>query len=101
LFRHDGLELMLNIDMIKDIRTGPLTVITLLGGEELKVKNSLTDVLNKIRACRQGIDSENQEYDPAERGGHRPRPGQARRAPQAAAGASAAADPVPEPDPQS
>lgn len=97
LFRHDGLELMLNVDMIKDIRTGPLTVITLFGGEELQVKNSLTDVLNKIRACRQGIESENQEYDPAEKGSHRSRPGQARRTPHAAADAFSAVDPVPEP----
>jgi len=101
LFRHDGLELMLNVDMIKDIQTGPLTVITLIGGEELQVKNSLTDVLNKIRACRQGIESENLEYDPAEKGRQRPTPGQARRAPRAAAGAPAAADPVPDPDPLS
>ena len=64
----------------------------------------LTDVLNKIRACRQGIESENQEYDPAEKGSHRHRPGQARRAPrapQAATAASSAADPVPEPEPRS
>jgi uncharacterized protein YlzI (FlbEa/FlbD family) len=73
LFRHDGLELMLNIDMIKDINAGTDTVITLVNGEELKVKNSLTDVLTKIRAYRQGIEVENQEYDAGAKGCDRSR----------------------------
>jgi uncharacterized protein YlzI (FlbEa/FlbD family) len=73
LFRTDGLELMLNVDMIKDINPGPVTIITLLSGEELPVKNSLTDVLNKIRAYRQGIENENREFDPAPKRNERPR----------------------------
>lgn len=73
LFRTDGLELMLNVDMIKDINPGPVTIITLLSGEELPVKNSLIDVLNKIRAYRQGIENENREYDPAPKRNDRPR----------------------------
>ena len=64
LFRIDGLELMLNIDMIKDIKTGPPTLVTLVTGEAIQVKNTLTDILTKIRAHRIGIEDENREFDP-------------------------------------
>ncbi len=67
LFRHDGLELMVNVDMIKEISPGPPMVITLLNGERIQVKNTLTDVLNKIRAYRMGIADENLEFEPAAR----------------------------------
>jgi len=101
LFRTDGLELMLNVDMIKDIDPGPVTIITLLSGEELKVKNSLTDVLNKIRAYRQGIENENREYDPAAKRSDRPRraPAPAPARPVAEAIPGAGIVPTPE-DPQ-
>ncbi len=65
LFRHDGLEIMLNIDMIKDIADGYPTVLTLANGEKLLVKNTQTDVMNKIRACRKGKEEESYELDPA------------------------------------
>jgi len=61
LFRQDGLEFMLNIDLIKDIADDPATVITLISGEKIQVKNTMTDVLTKIRAYRQGIADENRE----------------------------------------
>jgi len=61
LFRQDGLEFMLNIDLIKDIADDPATVITLISGEKIEVKNTMTDVLTKIRAYRQGIADENRE----------------------------------------
>jgi uncharacterized protein YlzI (FlbEa/FlbD family) len=64
IFRLDGLELMLNVDMIKDIQPGPPLAITLLNGEVIQVKNTLTDVVTKIKANRQGIDDENYEFDP-------------------------------------
>ena len=67
LFRLDGLELMLNVDMIKDIKAGPPLVISLLNGETLEVKNTMTDVLTKIKAFREGLDSENYEFDPEAR----------------------------------
>jgi flagellar protein FlbD len=71
LFRQDGLELMLNVDLIKDIVADPDTVITLLNGEKIQVKNTLIDVLTKIRAYRQGIEDENREFDPeAKRNDH-------------------------------
>jgi uncharacterized protein YlzI (FlbEa/FlbD family) len=73
LFRHDGLELMLNVDLIKDIQAGVNTVITLTTGEQIKVKNSLTDVLTKMRAYRKGIEDENHEFDPDARKNDRSR----------------------------
>jgi uncharacterized protein YlzI (FlbEa/FlbD family) len=67
LFRLDGLELMLNVDMIKEIRPGPPLAIILLDGETIQVKNSLTDVVTKIKAYRKGVDDENRELDPGAR----------------------------------
>lgn len=64
LFRQDGLEIMLNVDLIKDIAADPDTVITLLSGEKIPVKNTLTDIMTKIKAYRQGIEDENQDDDP-------------------------------------
>lgn len=63
LFRQDGLEFMLNIDLIKEITDDPSTVITLLSGEKIEVKNTLTDVLTKIKACRIGKEDENRNMD--------------------------------------
>lgn len=63
LFRQDGLEFMLNIDLIKEITDDPATVITLLSGEKIEVKNTLTDVLTKIKACRIGKEDENRNMD--------------------------------------
>ena len=64
LFRLDGLELMLNVNLIKEIKAGHPTVLTLVNGETIEVKNTLTDVLTKIRAHRKGIEDENRELDP-------------------------------------
>ena len=54
---------MLNIDLIKEITDDPSTVITLLSGEKIEVKNTLTDVLTKIKACRIGKEDENRNMD--------------------------------------
>ena len=67
LFRQDGLEFMLNIDLIKDIKDDPATVITLSNGEKIEVKNTLTDVLTKIKACRIGKEDENRADEPDSR----------------------------------
>jgi len=64
LFRLDGLELMLNVDLIKDVQASHPMVITLVNGEKIQVKNTLTDILTKIRAHRIGIEDENREFDP-------------------------------------
>ena len=64
VFRHDGLELMLNVDMIRNIDPGPPVVLTLSNDERIQVKNALIDVLTKINAWRQGVEEENREIDP-------------------------------------
>jgi len=56
LIRQDGVEILLNVDIIKSIRgTGP-TVITLANGEKLEVKNHSRDITEKIKAYKAGID---------------------------------------------
>ncbi len=65
LFRHDGLEIMLNSDTIREIDPGPPTVLTLLDGETLRVKNTSVDVMTKIRAQRKGRDDEARKLSPA------------------------------------
>jgi flagellar protein FlbD len=59
LFRHDGMEFLLNVDLISQVESLPDTVITLLSGEKIKVKNNISDVITKIKAYRQGIEEEN------------------------------------------
>jgi flagellar protein FlbD len=63
LFRHDGLEFLLNVDLIKIIDATPTTVITLISGEKIAVKNTLSDVMTKIRAYRQGIENECRDFE--------------------------------------
>lgn len=54
LIREDGVEFLLNSDFIEKIEDGPYTVITLKNGEELKVKNSQYNIIEKIKACITG-----------------------------------------------
>ena len=54
---------MLNVDLIKDIAADPATVITLLSGEKIQVKNTLSDVLTKIKAYRIGMEEENRNVE--------------------------------------
>jgi flagellar protein FlbD len=65
LFRHDGLEFLLNVDLISHVESTPDTVITLLSGEKIKIKNSSTDVITKMKAYRMGINEENRDPDEA------------------------------------
>ncbi len=67
LFRIDGLEIMLSIDAIKEIRTGPPTTLALLDGELLQVKNTPIDVMNKVRAERLGREDEERQLAPPRR----------------------------------
>ncbi|HOW44652.1 MAG TPA: flagellar FlbD family protein [Candidatus Aminicenantes bacterium] len=64
LFRHDGLEIMLNAEMIREIRPGPPTVLLLAGGEEMQVKNTPRDIMIKVRAERKGREDEEREIAP-------------------------------------
>ena len=61
LYRHDGLEFLLNVDLISQVESTPDTVITLLSGEKIKVKNTNADVVTKIKAFRIGHDEEIRE----------------------------------------
>lgn len=63
LFRHDSLEILLNVDLISRVESTPDTVITLISGEKIKVKNTNADVMTKIKAYRLGIEEENQDLD--------------------------------------
>ena len=63
LFRHDGLEFLLNVDLISQVESTPDTIITLLSGEKIKVKNNIADVVTKIKASRLGIKEENRDLD--------------------------------------
>jgi flagellar protein FlbD len=63
LYRYDGLEFLLNVDLISQVEATPDTVITLLSGEKIRVKNNIIDVTTKIKACRLGIEAENRDLD--------------------------------------
>ena len=54
LIRIDGIEILLNSDLIKTIEENGETVITLANEEKIAVKNPKKDVIQKIRAFRIG-----------------------------------------------
>lgn len=56
LIRHDGVEILLNVDLIKSIEASPETTIVLVNGEKLVVKNHPGDVTEKIKAYRIGVE---------------------------------------------
>jgi flagellar protein FlbD len=64
LIRADGVEILLNVDMIKSIEAYPETTIILTNGEKLVVKNHPGDITEKIKAYQIGSDeSEGEESD--------------------------------------
>lgn len=63
VIRTDGLEILLNADLIKTIERNAHTTITLTTGEKIAVKNEMDDVIIKIRAARIGIDEENKAHE--------------------------------------
>jgi len=65
LFRLDGTEFLLNVDLISLVESTPDTVITLLSGEKIAVKNTHADVVTKIKAFRMGYNEENRETEEA------------------------------------
>ena len=56
LIRQDGVEILLNVDIIKSIQGMGPTVISLSNGEKLEVKNHPRDITEKIKAYKAGID---------------------------------------------
>ena len=63
VIRTDGLEILLNADLIKTIERNAHTTITMTTGEKIAVKNELDDVITKIRAARIGIEEENKAHE--------------------------------------
>lgn len=52
--RIDGMEILLNTDLIQSVEKGRQAVIHLVTGDKLEVKTSDRDVLEKIQAYRKG-----------------------------------------------
>jgi len=62
LIREEGIEFLLNPNLIEKIEDGVYTVITLKGGEELRVKNSQYDIIEKIKAYMTGIREDGDDF---------------------------------------
>lgn len=65
LYRHDGKEFLLNVDLISQVDSSAGTVITLISGEKILIKNKEADVIAKIKAARQGLNEEKRYTDEA------------------------------------
>ena len=52
------MEILVNIESIQVVEGGSETVITLVNGEKLHVKNHPQDIVDKIRAHRIGLHAE-------------------------------------------
>jgi len=62
LIREDGVEFLLNSDLVEKIENGIYTIITLEGGEELRVKNSKYDIIEKIKSYMTGIKEDRDDF---------------------------------------
>lgn len=58
VIRNDGMEILLNTEMIEFVERTPETVVTLKTGDKLVLKSSLGDVMQKIDANRLGVRDE-------------------------------------------
>ena len=65
LIRADGVEILLNSDLIKSIEENEETDIILTNEEKIKVKNTKKDILLKIKAYK--IGSSEERRDPEEK----------------------------------
>ena len=65
LYRLDGKEILLNVDLIAQVDSTAGTVIVLLSGERIEVKNTEADVVAKMKAARQGRSEEDRQTDEA------------------------------------
>ena len=63
--RLNGTEFVLNSDLIEQIEKTPDTVITLTTGNNIVVKESVPDVVNRILAYRQQINSKKADDMPS------------------------------------
>lgn len=66
LIRIDGTEVLLNTELVHSFSEHPDTgtLIRFRDGEEIHVKNSLSDITTKIRAWTQGLRNETQSKIP-------------------------------------
>ncbi len=55
LTRLNGIELIVNVDMIKFIETTPDTVLTLLNGDKLPVSESAEEIVSRVVAFKREI----------------------------------------------
>ena len=55
LERLNGQELVINADLIELIEAKPDTIITLTTGEKYIVKDSVDDIITKVKQYKQGI----------------------------------------------
>lgn len=58
VIRNDGMEILLNTELIKSVEKTPETVVTLNTGDRVLLKSSLGDVMQKIDASRLGVREE-------------------------------------------
>lgn len=67
VIREDGIEILLNANLIQRIEedTRRKAIIYLESGESVKIKTNVGDVIQKIKAFRQGLGEERREYDKA------------------------------------
>jgi uncharacterized protein YlzI (FlbEa/FlbD family) len=65
VIRTDGMEILLNSSLIEDLGMTPdnTTVVTLGTGEQIYIKNTPADILQKIDAYKFGMAEERREED--------------------------------------
>jgi uncharacterized protein YlzI (FlbEa/FlbD family) len=66
LTRLNNSRLALNCDLIKYVEEAPDTVITLLNGEKLVVRETSTEVIERVRRFRRSVMRSDPEPPPAE-----------------------------------
>jgi len=73
LIRKDGVEMLLNTEAIQSMESSDgtvsncRTVITLVNGEKLEVKNHIGDLTTKSKAYVKGINQERKEFEKTEK----------------------------------
>jgi uncharacterized protein YlzI (FlbEa/FlbD family) len=63
----EGMEILLNAEAIQAVESGKETVVTLVNGEKLHVKNHPQDIVDKIRAHKIGLQGDQSPDNPEDR----------------------------------
>jgi flagellar protein FlbD len=61
VIRFDGMEILLNTQLIESVEKTPETVVTLTTGDRIRLKSSLGDVMQKIDSSRFGVREEDRK----------------------------------------